>query len=85
MIYIMEAKMNSKAVKVWMLQNDISVEALAVMLKISYYTARKILRGDRVNDSLVELLRLKSGIPLETLLSNPAVTHDVAKVKATVL
>lgn len=74
--------MNAKLVKIWMLENDKSPEQLAVMLKISFYTVRKILRGEKVNDSLLELLSVKTGIPTSALL-NPDIglTHDVKNVK----
>lgn len=74
--------MNAKIIKIWMLENNTSPEQLAVMLKISFYTVRKILRGEKVNDSLIELLSLKTGIPAGELLTpGLEITHDVKNVK----
>lgn len=64
--------MNSSAIKEWMKLNNMTAEELSVLLKVSFYTVRKMLSGQKVNDSLIELLSLKTGISTEVLLTRIA-------------
>jgi transcriptional regulator with XRE-family HTH domain len=67
-------------VKVWMLQNNLSPEDLASSLRVSFYTVRKLLRGEAVSQSLIELLSMKSNIEFSVLVgSHSDVTTNVAK------
>lgn len=68
-------------VKAWLLQQNMSVEDLASSLRVSFYTVRKLLRGEAVSNSLIELLSHKTGLSFGILTGSSEVTSDVSKVK----